>query len=136
MRVPEFTHDAPAKLEPSGVVTVPGHPATYVGRICPGVRKLTVWISSVRNCQVIWSPACTQNSLGRKASTWRPLSSLWTPANARHSVAWALTGTTNRATIHSHVFIRPPWRTVARPGVPSLRDEICADARGCRWTRL
>ena len=27
-RVPEFTHMAPAKLDPSGVVPVPGHPIT------------------------------------------------------------------------------------------------------------
>src|SRR5260370_2044664 len=80
-REPVVTHVEPSKVaDPSS--ENPGHPTWRGRRVWPDFRKLTVWISSVGNVQVMLSPARTQISFGRKANSARPLSLLWTPTGA------------------------------------------------------
>src|SRR5258708_5469288 len=62
----------------------PGQPTGNGGRTCPIVRKVMVWISSAPTVQLTVSPAWIQSSLGRKATTCRPLSALWAPTVACH----------------------------------------------------
>src|SRR5438477_11158315 len=74
------THVEPSNV--AGSLETPGHPSAKNGRGWPAVRKVTVWISSASNCQVMRSPALIQISLGRNARAWCPLSCVWPPTIA------------------------------------------------------